>query len=209
MILRCFVFSWGTVITSCVSLITMTLSYEGHIIRLWFLGHLLYNFPYFGKKNGCLWVHLAVWLSALPAKVLNAYSRWAAYDRSDWRTTFYNLEQVALRREQCDMMPISSTILKPIWGTASTSNIEILERFQSKVLRIIVFAPRYVPNSLIRRDLSCRTVRRNPPLQLSLWWSTLHPSQSSRSKPSLATCQQTPSPVSAYWSAWQILMNVS
>jgi hypothetical protein len=40
------------------------------------------------------------------------------------------------------------TILKPIWtygiqlwGTASTSNIEILERFQSKDLRMIVGAP--------------------------------------------------------------------
>jgi hypothetical protein len=40
------------------------------------------------------------------------------------------------------------TILKPfwtygiqLWGTASTSNIEILERFQSKVLRMIVDAP--------------------------------------------------------------------
>jgi hypothetical protein len=40
------------------------------------------------------------------------------------------------------------TILNPIriygiqlWGTASTSNIQILERFQSKVLRIIVDAP--------------------------------------------------------------------
>jgi hypothetical protein len=58
------------------------------------------------------------------------------------------------------------TILKPIWtygiqlwGTASTSNIAILERFQSKVLRMIVDAPRYVPNSLIRRDLSCPTVK--------------------------------------------------
>jgi hypothetical protein len=57
------------------------------------------------------------------------------------------------------------TILKPIWtygiqlwGTASTSNTEILERFQYTVLRIIVDAPWYVPNSLIRRDLSCPTV---------------------------------------------------
>jgi hypothetical protein len=50
---------------------------------------------------------------------------------------------------------------------------------------------------------------RNPPLQLSLWWSTPHPSQSSRSKPSPAPWQQTHSPVSAYWSAWQILMNFS
>jgi hypothetical protein len=58
------------------------------------------------------------------------------------------------------------TMLKPIWtygiqqlGTASTSNIEILERFQSKVLRIIVDASWYVPNSLIRRDLSCPAVK--------------------------------------------------
>jgi hypothetical protein len=46
------------------------------------------------------------------------------------------------------------TILKPIWtkgiqfwGTASTSNIEILERFECKVLRMIVDALWYVPNS--------------------------------------------------------------
>jgi hypothetical protein len=52
------------------------------------------------------------------------------------------------------------SILKPIWtygiqlwSTASTSNIEILERFQSKALRIIVDAPWYVPNNHICRDL--------------------------------------------------------
>jgi hypothetical protein len=53
---------------------------------------------------------------------------------------------------------IYKTILKPIytygiqlWGTASNSNIEILERFQSKALRMIVDAPRYVPNTVILR----------------------------------------------------------
>jgi hypothetical protein len=58
------------------------------------------------------------------------------------------------------------TILKPIWtysiqlwGTASTSNIEILERFQSKALHMIVDAPWYVPNTLIRRDLHISTVK--------------------------------------------------
>jgi hypothetical protein len=58
------------------------------------------------------------------------------------------------------------TILKPIWtydiqlwGTASTSNIEILERFQSKALRMIVDAPWYVPNTLIRRDLQTPSVK--------------------------------------------------
>jgi hypothetical protein len=51
---------------------------------------------------------------------------------------------------------IYKTILKLIWtygiqlsGTASTSNIEILERFQSKALRMIVDAPWYVPNTVI------------------------------------------------------------
>jgi hypothetical protein len=33
-----------------------------------------------------------------------------------------------------------------LWGTASTSNIEILERFQLKDLHIITDAPSYVPN---------------------------------------------------------------
>jgi hypothetical protein len=58
------------------------------------------------------------------------------------------------------------SILKPIWtygiqlwGTASTSNIEILERFQSKALRIIVDAPWYVPNNHIRRDLQMTSVK--------------------------------------------------
>jgi hypothetical protein len=48
------------------------------------------------------------------------------------------------------------SILKPIWtygiqlwGTASTSDIDILERFQSKALRLIVEAPWYVPNHRI------------------------------------------------------------
>jgi hypothetical protein len=61
---------------------------------------------------------------------------------------------------------IYKTILKPIltygiqlWGMASTSNIEILERFQSKALRMIVDAPWYVPNTVIRRDLQIPTVK--------------------------------------------------
>jgi hypothetical protein len=58
------------------------------------------------------------------------------------------------------------TILKPIWiygmqlwGTASTLIIEILECFQSKALRMIVDEPRYVPNTLIRRDLPIPSVK--------------------------------------------------
>jgi hypothetical protein len=55
-------------------------------------------------------------------------------------------------------------ILKPVWtdgiqlwGTDSTSNIEILKFFQSKVLCMIVDAPWYVPNTVIQRDLQTPT----------------------------------------------------
>jgi hypothetical protein len=58
------------------------------------------------------------------------------------------------------------TILKPIWtygiqlwGTASTSNVEILERFQSKALREIEDAPWYVSNTLNRRDLHMPSIK--------------------------------------------------
>jgi hypothetical protein len=39
------------------------------------------------------------------------------------------------------------------------SNLEILERFQSKVLRINVTAPRFVPNRIIAHDLKIKTVK--------------------------------------------------
>jgi hypothetical protein len=45
------------------------------------------------------------------------------------------------------------------WGTASTSNTEILERLQSKALHMIVDAPWYVPNTVIQRDLQIPTVK--------------------------------------------------
>jgi hypothetical protein len=61
---------------------------------------------------------------------------------------------------------IYKTILKPswacgiqLWGTASTSNIEILERFQLKDLRMITDTPWYVPNMVIRKDLQIPTVK--------------------------------------------------
>jgi hypothetical protein len=60
---------------------------------------------------------------------------------------------------------IYKVILKPIWtygiqlwGTISNSYNEILERFQSKVLRLIVDAPWYVSNSVFRNDLQIPTV---------------------------------------------------
>jgi hypothetical protein len=58
-------------------------------------------------------------------------------------------------------------MLKPIWtygiqlwGPASTSNIEILDRFQSQALRMIVDSPWYVLNTVIRRNLQAQSVKR-------------------------------------------------
>jgi hypothetical protein len=61
---------------------------------------------------------------------------------------------------------VYKAILKPIWtygiqlwGTACNSNIDILETFQSKVLRIITDAPWYVPNAVIKHDLQVLSLR--------------------------------------------------
>jgi hypothetical protein len=90
-------------------------------------------------------------------------------------TTFFNIINFILVRifftflrnsRICVQISIYKTILKPIWtygiqlwGTASISNIQILERFHSKALRTIVDAPWYVPNTVIGRDLQTATVK--------------------------------------------------
>jgi hypothetical protein len=57
-------------------------------------------------------------------------------------------------------------ILKPIWtygiqlwGSASISNTEILERFLGKVLRMITDAPWYVQNMVLRKDPQITSVK--------------------------------------------------
>jgi hypothetical protein len=57
-------------------------------------------------------------------------------------------------------------VLKPIWtyglqlwGTASTSNVEILQRFQSKALHMITDTTWYVPNAVLRGDLHFPSVK--------------------------------------------------
>ena len=61
---------------------------------------------------------------------------------------------------------VYKVILKPawtygiqLWGTAPNSNLEIQERFQSKVLRILTDAPLYVPNTIMKHDLQIPTVK--------------------------------------------------
>jgi hypothetical protein len=72
-------------------------------------------------------------------------------------------------------------VLKPIgtygiqlWGTTSNSNIAILERLQSKVLRLIVNAPWHVPNSVIRKDLLIPSVQEEISRFTSLYPVRLH-----------------------------------
>jgi hypothetical protein len=55
---------------------------------------------------------------------------------------------------------IYKTILKPVWtygielwGCASNSNIEIIQRYQSKLLRLITNAQWYVTNRTLHSDL--------------------------------------------------------
>jgi hypothetical protein len=62
---------------------------------------------------------------------------------------------------------IYKTTLKPIWtygiqlwGTASTSSIEILECFQLKALRMVVDAPWYVPNTVSEGLPKCQQLKK-------------------------------------------------
>jgi hypothetical protein len=45
-----------------------------------------------------------------------------------------------------------------LWGCASDSNIQVIQRYRNKVLKCIVNAPWYVRNSDLRRDLGVDTV---------------------------------------------------
>ena len=46
-----------------------------------------------------------------------------------------------------------------LWGTASNSNVEILQRFQSKTLGSLINVPWYVTNETIHRDLKIPTAK--------------------------------------------------
>ena len=61
---------------------------------------------------------------------------------------------------------IYKTVLKPVWtygielwGCASKSNIEIIQRYQSKLLRTMINAPWYVSNHTLHTDLRIPYVR--------------------------------------------------
>jgi hypothetical protein len=64
---------------------------------------------------------------------------------------------------------IYKAVIKPIWtygiqlwGCASKSNIELIQRTQSKILRFIVNAPWYVSNHTMHTDLKTPYVTVSP-----------------------------------------------
>jgi hypothetical protein len=87
-------------------------------------------------------------------------------------------------------------------GTASTSNIEIIERFQSKALRIIVDAPWYVPNTVIRRDLQTPTVKEEILRYSSQYSARLSPHPNDLT---VNLIELPDNKTLAKWSAYQIL----
>jgi len=66
------------------------------------------------------------------------------------------------------LMPYKQ-LLQPVWtsgiqllGCAEQSNTDIVQRFQNKVLRNSVDAPRYIRNADIHSDLQMEIVRNEP-----------------------------------------------
>jgi hypothetical protein len=97
-------------------------------------------------------------VEALPWKRITYYY---CYARQNALATWTEVK--TLHRQQHSHIQRNTQTSLDLWnltaGTASTSKTEILERFQTKVLRTIVDAPWYVPNTDIRRDFQTPTVK--------------------------------------------------
>jgi hypothetical protein len=92
-----------------------------------------------------------------------------------------------------------------LWGTASTSNIDILESFQSKAMRMIVDAPWSVQNTVIQRGLQIPTVKEEIGRYSSKYSDHLKRTPNwPNSKPHGSTRQQAIAKTPAKWSAYQI-----
>lgn len=46
-----------------------------------------------------------------------------------------------------------------LWGTTSSNNVAIFQRFQNEVLRAIVDAPYYVSNEVIEHDIPPESIK--------------------------------------------------
>jgi hypothetical protein len=77
----------------------------------------------------------------------------------DKRTQIKTLHKQKISHEKKIILKPIWTYKVQLWGSASTSNIEILEHFQLKALRMIADVPWYMPNTIIRMDLHTPTVK--------------------------------------------------
>ncbi|CAG4981210.1 unnamed protein product [Colias eurytheme] len=59
---------------------------------------------------------------------------------------------------KCIIKPIWTYGLQ-LWGSAAKSNVDIVQRFQSKMLRLVTGAPWYVSNDRLHHDLCISTVK--------------------------------------------------
>jgi hypothetical protein len=117
----------------------------------------------FGRKQPAFtckfWTKLKnIMLAYVPAEIQSEYS-WIKV--RNITTKMYWLLRRKSKVSTSNKFLIYKTIFKPIWtygiqlwGTASTSNIEI----QSKALRMIVNSRWFMPNTVIRRDLRTPTI---------------------------------------------------
>jgi hypothetical protein len=104
--------------------------------------------------------------------------------------------------------PTKEHILKPVWiyrihlwGTASTSNIEILECLQMKAFGCTLVCAKY---DYPKGSPHTNTYRGIPPLRLSIQCSPQHTPKWPNSKPHGATRQQAIEMTPSKWSAYQI-----
>jgi hypothetical protein len=89
--------------------------------------------------------------------------------RKQVNITFKQLNWILGRNSQLNVenkLLIYKTIIIPIWtyglelwGCASKSNVSIIQRSQSKILRSIVNAPWYVSNATLHTDLGIQYVQ--------------------------------------------------
>ena len=54
--------------------------------------------------------------------------------------------------------PVGTCVIQ-LWGTASESNIKLLQRYQFKTIRSIINVPWYIANGNIHKDLEMPTVK--------------------------------------------------
>lgn len=102
---------------------------------------------------------------------LDARLRWKAHikkKREELGIKYRNMYWLIGRNSTLSVhnkLLVYKQILQPVWtygsqlwGCASKSNIEIIQRFQNRVLRNVVDAPWYTRNSDLHRDLEIDTV---------------------------------------------------